>query len=93
MHQKSPRQDTNAALWGIVATFVLTFTIWMAAPLLKDIVFLEDQGASWYFWQLPERTAMGVFSAWFFLWAPPNHHVGTYLLCSACQTHIWAQVT
>ena len=66
MDQKTPPQDTNAALWGIGATLVLTFTIWMAAPLLKDIVFLEDQGASWYFWQLPERTAMGVFSAWFF---------------------------
>ena len=66
MNLKAPRQDTNAALWGVGATLVLTFTIWMAAPLLKDIVFLEDQGASWYFWQLPERTAMGVFSAWFF---------------------------
>ena len=40
MNQKALRQDTNAALWGIGATLVLTFTIWMAAPLLKDIVFL-----------------------------------------------------
>jgi len=66
MNQKMPHQDTYAVLGGIAATLALTFAIWMTGPLLKDVVHIEDHGASWYWWQLPERTTMGVFSAWFF---------------------------
>ena len=66
MREKTTTQDTRAALWGIGATLLLTLLIWAMAPLLKDVPHLVDRGASWYWWQLPERTAMGVFSAWFF---------------------------
>ena len=66
MPENAPHQDTKAALWGLGATFLLTLIIWGTAPLLKDVPHLNDAGASWYWWQLPERTAMGVFSAWFF---------------------------
>ena len=66
MNQKMPLQDRHAAFWGIAGTLALTVTIWLTSPLLKDVAHIEDYGASWYWWQLPERTAMGVFSAWFF---------------------------
>jgi hypothetical protein len=57
MDQKAPHQDTHAAFWGIAATLALTVTIWLTAPLLKDVAHIEDYGASLYWWQLPERTA------------------------------------
>ena len=66
MNQQPTPQDTKAALWGIGGTLLLTLVIWGTAPLLKDVPHLADVGPSWYWWQLPERTAMGVFSAWFF---------------------------
>ncbi len=32
--------------------------------LLNDIVLLEDQGASWYYWKLPSRELMPMLTAW-----------------------------
>ncbi len=66
MNKKTIPQDTRVALAGAGLALLLTVLIWAMAPLLKSVPHLPDSGASWYWWQLPERTTMGIFSAWFF---------------------------
>jgi len=50
---------------SIVTAFLLTALIAALSPLLARFPHLPDKGPSWYFWQLPERSFMGRFSAWF----------------------------
>ena len=66
MNRKTIPQDTIVVFGGVGFTLLMTWLIWAMAPLLKDVPHLADSGASWYWWQLPERTTMGIFSAWFF---------------------------
>jgi len=66
MTKSTMTQDTKAGFVGIALTFGLSLLIWLTAPLLADVPHLKDQGASWYFWQLPERTFWGKLSAWGF---------------------------
>jgi len=54
-------------IWGAVL-FSLCYTglIWVLGDRLSSIPHLPDQGASWYFWKLPERTFWGRATAWGF---------------------------
>lgn len=56
---------STRALWGGIA-FCAAFValIWAAAPLLPSIDFRPDAGAAWYYWQLPEPTALTRLTAW-----------------------------
>ena len=57
--------SSNTALWwGIGFSVVFTFIIYLAEPLIPRINFLPDQGASWYYWKLPEPTFWSRFTAW-----------------------------
>lgn len=57
--------DSSKALWGgIIFSFVFTALIWLLRPLIPEIDFLPDTGASWYYWKLPEQTVMGRVTAW-----------------------------
>jgi len=40
--------------------------IWLLSPNLGHFIetFLPDKGASWYFWQLPERDFWGMIAVW-----------------------------
>ncbi|MFB9907715.1 hypothetical protein [Allokutzneria oryzae] len=49
--------------WGLAASAVLTGLVWLAGPRL-DVALLPDQGASWYYWKLPEPTFWTRLSAW-----------------------------
>ena len=55
---------TKALWWGIAASFVFTAIIWLARPLMPQIDFLPDAGASWYYWKLPNPTFWTHFTAW-----------------------------
>lgn len=57
-------QARTAFTWSIVGAAALTALIAALGPLLASVPHLADKGASWYFWQLPERSFMGRFSAW-----------------------------
>ena len=69
MSSLQPNQPTEAqattALWGgILFSLVFTAVIWAVRPWLPQIDFLPDAGASWYYWKLPEPTAITRASAW-----------------------------
>lgn len=54
----------RALLWGIAASAVLTGLVWLLGERLHGIRLLPDQGASWYYWKLPEPTVWTRVSAW-----------------------------
>lgn len=65
--QSQPPADNRAstALWGgILFSFLFTALIWVVRPWLPQIDFLPDAGASWYYWKLPEPTAITRATAW-----------------------------
>lgn len=72
----TPKLNSNQALWaGIIFSLLFTGLIWLVRPLLPQIDFLPDTGASWYYWQLPEPTFWSRATAWggyllhqFFIW-------------------------
>ncbi|MFB9680606.1 hypothetical protein [Streptosporangium vulgare] len=51
-------------LLGIVASALLTGLVWLLGQRLHGIRLLPDQGASWYYWKLPEPTVWTRASAW-----------------------------
>ncbi|MDJ0753472.1 MAG: hypothetical protein QNJ45_08135 [Ardenticatenaceae bacterium] len=70
--------SANRALWaGIIFSFLFSLLIWVIRPWLPQIDFLPDQGASWYYWQLPEQTVMGQITAWSFYFAHQAFTWGT----------------
>lgn len=57
-------ESHRALLWGVVASAVLTGLVWLLGERLHGIRLLPDQGASWYYWKLPEPTVWTRASAW-----------------------------
>lgn len=58
------RQDVMVLLGGIVFSLMFTGLIWLAGARLDAIPLLPDQGASWYYWKLPDPTLLTRASAW-----------------------------
>jgi hypothetical protein len=58
------RKDVRALIGGIVFSAVFTGLIAWAGQFLDRSMLLPDQGASWYFWKLPEPTFWTRASAW-----------------------------
>jgi hypothetical protein len=57
--------ETKKIFWGSIAfSVVFTGIIWWAGRFLDRSTFLPDQGASWYFWKLPNPTVWTRLSAW-----------------------------
>lgn len=78
----TPRQD-RLALWvGLAFSVLFTGLIWLLGSRLAEIPHLPDTGASWYYWQLPERTFWGRVTAWGFYLA---HQVAIWWLIFAAQ--------
>lgn len=71
-------EATTALYWGIAFSFAFTALIWVVRPLLPQIDFAADAGASHYFWKLPDPTVVTRASAW-----------GGYMLH---QMTIWALI-
>jgi hypothetical protein len=77
---RQPSTRPALYLWisGLVFATVFTVLIWALGPNLKQYtdVYPPDQGAAWYYWQLPARDFWGMVIAWvmylghqFSLWA------------------------
>ncbi|TDE32990.1 hypothetical protein E1295_38800 [Nonomuraea mesophila] len=49
---------------GVAGSALLTGLIWLLGQRLHGITLLPDQGASWYYWKLPEPTVWTRLSAW-----------------------------
>ncbi|MGM1060831.1 hypothetical protein [Saccharothrix sp. Mg75] len=49
---------------GVAASAVLTGVVWLLGQRLHGVELLPDQGASWYYWQLPDPTWWTRASAW-----------------------------
>ena len=58
------RVARNPLPWCIAACFVLTGVVWLLGHLITRSDLLPDQGASWYYWKLPEPTVWTRVSAW-----------------------------
>lgn len=76
--ESSEINSNRAMWWGIGFSFVFTFLIWAARPLMPTIEFPLDQGVSWYLWKRPDPTFWSRATSW-----------GGYLLH---QVTIWALI-
>ncbi|WP_461121023.1 hypothetical protein [Saccharothrix stipae] len=72
-------------LWGVVGSLVLTGLVWSVGQALHGTVLLPDQGASWYYWKLPEPTFWTRASAWAGYVA---HQVVSWALIYYAQTRV-----
>ena len=82
---KAPRKDVLALLGGIVFGLAFTGLIAWAGQFLDRSTFLPDQGASWYFWKLPNPTFWTRASAWGFYLL---HQVTLWGLIYYAQTRV-----
>jgi len=60
------RQDTTALVIGIFGSLAFVILIWILGPKLDSIQLAADQGASWYYWKLPNPTFWTRATAWGF---------------------------
>ncbi|MGW2091206.1 hypothetical protein [Promicromonospora sukumoe] len=58
-----PNNPRSVLGWGIPVCLLLTGGVWLGGQWL-DVALLPDQGASWYYWKLPEPTFWTRASAW-----------------------------
>jgi hypothetical protein len=64
-HRHRIQRQDRIVLWGGIAFSALfSLLIWWAGGRLEAIRLLPDQGASWYYWKLPEPTFWTRFTAW-----------------------------
>ncbi|MEO3886355.1 hypothetical protein [Nonomuraea sp. B5E05] len=63
-HALSTMRPGTALAAGVAASAVLTGLIWLFGQRLHGVTLLPDQGASWYYWKLPEPTVWTRLSAW-----------------------------
>lgn len=54
----------RALIVGVAASAGLTALIWVLGSRLQGIELRPDQGASWYYWKLPDPTLWTRLSAW-----------------------------
>jgi hypothetical protein len=85
LEQKSPKKD-NLILWGCVLfSLVYTALIYLLGSRLEAITKLPDQGASWYFWKLPEPTFWSRASVWTLYFV---HQIGLWSIIYYAQTKV-----
>ncbi|GHH28018.1 hypothetical protein GCM10017774_01510 [Lentzea cavernae] len=58
------RPGRRVLVWGVVASALLTGLVWLLGQRLHGVALLPDQGASWYYWKLPDPTFWTRASAW-----------------------------
>lgn len=64
--EKTTRQDLTAIWVGIIFSLGVVLLIWQLGPRLESIQLAPDQGASWYYWKLPEPSWITRATAWGF---------------------------
>ncbi|MEM7147752.1 MAG: hypothetical protein AAF591_21795, partial [Verrucomicrobiota bacterium] len=62
----SKRKDLHALWWGVAFCVLVTGTIWVFGKRFENLSFLPDEGYSWYFWKMPEKSTWGWWTAWGF---------------------------
>ncbi|SES87659.1 hypothetical protein SAMN05421811_101617 [Nonomuraea wenchangensis] len=70
---------------GVAASAALTGLVWLLGQRLQGIALLPDQGASWYYWKLPEPTVWTRVSAWLCYAA---HQIAFWWLIHRAQTRV-----
>ena len=50
--------------WCLLVCLLLTGLVWLLGQRLSGIDLAPDQGASWYYWKLPNPTVWTHLSAW-----------------------------
>ena len=63
---KTQRSDITALWIGILVSAAFTGLSWLLGPALEGNELLPDQGASWYYWKLPQPNLWARISAWGF---------------------------
>ncbi|MBG7609269.1 MAG: hypothetical protein IZT55_00240 [Anaerolineae bacterium] len=79
------RKDIIALGIGVVFSLLFTGIIWQLGPLLDKVQLAADQGASWYFWKLPNPTFWTRATAWGFYLA---HQFSLWGLIYYAQTRV-----
>lgn len=64
VRKHNTRDDLRAAWLGIGISLLFTALVWWGNQFLEGIQLLPDQGASWYYWKLPEPTFWTRATAW-----------------------------
>ena len=64
--EKPIRSDITSLWIGILASLLFVGLIWLLGPQLDKIQLAPDQGASWYYWKLPNPTFWTRATAWGF---------------------------
>ncbi|GIH98347.1 hypothetical protein [Planobispora takensis] len=85
LNDTAGRSAHRALIIGIAASAVLTGMVWLLGQRLHGIRLLPDQGASWYYWKLPEPTFWTRASAWLGYAA---HQVALWGLIYYAQTRV-----
>jgi hypothetical protein len=82
----SASRKDNLILWGCVLFSLLyTALIYLLGGRLQSIPRLPDQGASWYFWKLPEPTFWSRFSVWALYFV---HQIGLWSIIYYAQQNV-----
>ena len=84
-NETTSRSDINTVWIGIIFSLLFTSLIWWFGSSLDKIQLAPDQGASWYFWKLPNPTFWGRATAWGFYLL---HQLSIWGLIYYAQTHI-----
>ncbi len=82
---KARRWDQLVLWFGIAFSLLFTALIWWTGQWLADVPHLPDQGASWYYWKLPEPTLWGRLTAWGFY---ALHQLALWGLIFYAQTRV-----
>ncbi|MEU7903550.1 hypothetical protein [Actinoplanes sp. NPDC049118] len=85
MDTENPVRSERVLLLGVPAVALLTGLVWLLGQGLHDVTLLPDQGASWYYWKLPEPTTWTRLSAWLGYAA---HQIVSWALIWYAQTRI-----
>lgn len=71
---------------GLIFSFLFIFLIWLLGPLLKQrFVLGPDQGAAWYYWQLPVSNLTSQIIVWIFYLA---HQLSIWVLIYWAQKNV-----
>jgi hypothetical protein len=83
---KIKAQSEMTPVWiGIVFSLAFTGLIWWLGPRLDAVQLVPDQGASWYYWKLPNPTLWTRATAWGFYIV---HQISMWGLIYYAQTQL-----
>ena len=82
--QPKQRQDLMVLWGGIIFSLLFTGLMWWLGPRLEAFPKLPDQGATWYYWKLPEPSTWARITAWGFYLA---QNISIWVIIFLAQRH------